>query len=144
MARWCRLLLVGHAALALAFVATGNWILVLLVTFAPYLATWFKIVTTCRSTSAWSRTWPTGGAARAPIWPPVVRFFYWNMNYHVEHHMFAAVPFYNLPKLRAVLGAELPVAPRGLLATWLEILDTLRKQKRDPGYLRPLQYPAAN
>ena len=75
---------------------------------------------------------------------PVVRFFYWNMNYHVEHHMFAAVPFYNLPKLRAVLGAELPVAPRGLLATWLEILDTLRKQKRDPGYLRPLQFPAAN
>ena len=45
MARWCRLLLLGHAALALAFVATGNWILVLLVTFAPYLATWFKIVT---------------------------------------------------------------------------------------------------
>ena len=74
---------------------------------------------------------------------PVVRFFYWNMNYHVEHHMFAAVPFYNLPKLRAVLGAELPVAPRGLLATWREILDTLRKQKRDPGYLRPLQYPTA-
>ena len=38
----------------------------------------------------------------------------------------------------------MPVAPRGLLATWLEILDTLRKQKRDPGYLRPLQFPAAN
>ena len=145
MARWCRLLLVGHAALALACVATGNWILVLLVTFAPYLATWFKIVTHVPQhigmepdVADWRRS------TRTYLAGPVVRFFYWNMNYHVEHHMFAAVPFYNLPKLRAVLGTELPVAPRGLLATWLEILDTLRKQKRDPGYLRPLQYPAAN
>ena len=37
------------------------------------------------------------------------QFFYWNMNYHVEHHMYAAVPYYNLPKLRKAI--------RGLFAT---------------------------
>lgn len=28
---------------------------------------------------------------------PVSRFIYWNMNYHVEHHMFPMVPFHRLP-----------------------------------------------
>jgi fatty acid desaturase len=27
------------------------------------------------------------------------RFLYWNMNYHVEHHMFPMVPYYRLPEL---------------------------------------------
>ena len=25
---------------------------------------------------------------------PVSRFIYWNMNYHVEHHMFPMVPYH--------------------------------------------------
>ncbi len=28
---------------------------------------------------------------------PVFRFLYWNMNYHVEHHMFPMVPYHALP-----------------------------------------------
>jgi fatty acid desaturase len=65
---------------------------------------------------------------------PVSRFIYWNMNYHVEHHMFPAVPFYNLPKLRAALAADLPPATHGLIATWREILPILRRQDTDPAY----------
>ena len=34
---------------------------------------------------------------------PVNRFLYWNMNYHVEHHMFPLVPYYNLPALHAAV-----------------------------------------
>ncbi len=30
---------------------------------------------------------------------PVSRFLYWNMNYHVEHHMFPMVPYHALPAL---------------------------------------------
>ena len=29
---------------------------------------------------------------------PVSRFIYWNMNYHVEHHMFPMVPYHALPQ----------------------------------------------
>ena len=61
-------------------------------------------------------------------------FYYWNMQYHVEHHMFPAVPFYNLPKLRRVLEEDLPAAPHGLWATWKEILEIHRKTKQDPQY----------
>ena len=42
-----------------------------------------------------------------------------------------------------MLEPDLPVAPYGLFATWREIVDTLRKQKRDPTYHRPLVYPDA-
>ena len=27
---------------------------------------------------------------------PVLRFLYWNMNYHIEHHMFPMVPYHAL------------------------------------------------
>ena len=58
----------------------------------------------------------------------------WNMQYHVEHHMYPAVPFYNLPKLRCALEHDLPPAPHGLWATWKEILAIKQSIKNDPGY----------
>jgi fatty acid desaturase len=39
---------------------------------------------------------------------PVMAFFYANMNYHVEHHMYPSVPFYNLPQLSALLRERAP------------------------------------
>jgi fatty acid desaturase len=61
-------------------------------------------------------------------------FLYWNMQYHVEHHMFPAVPFYNLPRLRKAIEHDLPPAPHGLLATWRELIPILKRQRREPGY----------
>jgi fatty acid desaturase len=29
-----------------------------------------------------------------------------NINYHLEHHLFPGVPWYNLPKVHALLGDE--------------------------------------
>src|SRR5262249_3901675 len=37
--------------------------------------------------------------SRTVIMNPVLRFLYWNMNYHVEHHMFPMVPYHALPAL---------------------------------------------
>ena len=32
--------------------------------------------------------------ARTVLMNPVSRWIYWNMNYHVEHHMFPMVPYH--------------------------------------------------
>ena len=64
-----------------------------------------------------------------------VRFLYWNMNYHVEHHMFPNVPFHALPKLRKAIEADLPTAYDGLSHAWVEILHFLRMQRHDPEYM---------
>jgi fatty acid desaturase len=77
---------------------------------------------------------------------PVFRFLYWNMNYHVEHHMFPMVPFHALPRLHATIAADTPPAYPSTVAAYREIIPALLRQTRDPGYhvIRPLpQAPAA-
>ena len=65
---------------------------------------------------------------------PFLRFLYWHMNYHIEHHMYAAVPCYNLGKLHAAIQRDLPPSPAGVVAAWREIIPILRRQKIDPTY----------
>jgi fatty acid desaturase len=56
------------------------------------------------------------------------------MQYHIEHHMFPAIPFYNLPELRKAIQHDLPPATHGLFKTWREILPVLKKQRLNPEY----------
>jgi fatty acid desaturase len=56
------------------------------------------------------------------------------MQYHIEHHMFPGVPFFNLPRLRKAIEHDLPPAPHGLRATWRHMLDIHRRQQVDPNY----------
>jgi fatty acid desaturase len=63
---------------------------------------------------------------------PVFRFLYWNMNYHVEHHMFPSVPYYSLPALHELMKADTPAPYVSVLAAYREIIPALFRQRRDP------------
>ena len=65
---------------------------------------------------------------------PVNRFFYWNMNYHVEHHMFPLVPYHALPRLHALVKSDMPKPYDGLLEAWREIIPAVLRQIQDPAY----------
>jgi fatty acid desaturase len=65
---------------------------------------------------------------------PLFRFLYWNMNYHVEHHMFPMVPFHALPELHEVVKADMPPPYRSTIAAYAEIIPALVRQTRDPSY----------
>ena len=39
---------------------------------------------------------------------PLFAFFYWNMHYHVEHHIYPQVPFHALPALHEKVKGQLP------------------------------------
>jgi fatty acid desaturase len=56
------------------------------------------------------------------------------MQYHIEHHMFPAVPFFNLPKLHELIKHDLPPTPHGLRATWKQMLAIHRRMQTDPKY----------
>jgi fatty acid desaturase len=43
----------------------------------------------------------------------VVRFLAWNMPYHVEHHVYPAVPFHRLPELHGLMREKLQVTADG-------------------------------
>lgn len=62
------------------------------------------------------------------------RYLYWEMNYHVEHHMFPLVPYHNLARLHELVKADLPKPYGGLLEAWREIIPTLLRQMKDPDY----------
>jgi fatty acid desaturase len=52
----------------------------------------------------------------------VVSFFYANMNYHIEHHLFPNVPFYNLPELQKVIIKQRGVNHVCSIYSYLKIL----------------------
>ncbi|TNF22874.1 MAG: fatty acid desaturase [Rhodobacteraceae bacterium] len=61
---------------------------------------------------------------------PVSRFIYWNMNYHVEHHMFPMVPYHRLPELHEKIKHDLPAANPSMLDAYREIWPALKRQLR--------------
>ena len=65
---------------------------------------------------------------------PINRFLYWNMNYHVEHHMFPLVPYHALGRLHDKVKDDCPAPYPGLLAAWREIIPSVLKQVKDPTY----------
>jgi MocE subfamily Rieske [2Fe-2S] domain protein len=75
----------------------------------------------------------------------VNRFLYWNMNYHLEHHMFPLVPYHRLPKLHELIKHDSPEPYPGLVSAWREILTTIFRQLKEPSFhvKRRLPEPSA-
>jgi fatty acid desaturase len=63
---------------------------------------------------------------------PVSRFIYWNMNYHVEHHMFPIVLYHNLPRLHEIMKTDTPRPYSGMIEAYREIIPALLKQRKEP------------
>lgn len=72
------------------------------------------------------------------------RYLYWNMNYHVEHHMFPLVPYHALPQLHEAVKADCPVPYSGLFEAWREIVPTVFRQVKDPAYHVKRKLPGAS
>lgn len=65
---------------------------------------------------------------------PFVEFLYWHMNFHTEHHLYAAVPCYNLGRLHEAIKHDLPPTPNGLAKTWRRIIEIQCRQLEQPDY----------
>jgi len=73
---------------------------------------------------------------------PIFRFTYWEMNYHVEHHMFPMVPYHALGKLHQELKADMPKPYSGLWECYREIIPTLIRELKEPTYFVRRQLPS--
>jgi fatty acid desaturase len=66
--------------------------------------------------------------SRTVLMNPISRFIYWNMNYHVEHHMFPMVPYHALPRLHATIKDDLPTPTPSIAAGFREMWPAFKRQ----------------
>ncbi len=71
------------------------------------------------------------------------RYLYWEMNYHIEHHMFPTVPYHALGKLHEELKADMPKPYRSIRDAYREIIPALVKQAKDPSFYVKRELPPA-
>ena len=133
-ANWARVILFFHAAVIAVSVVFKLWPLPLIVTFAPFIANWWRyIVFVPMHTGLKDNVDDFRLCVKSITLDPISHFIYWRMNWHTEHHMFAAVPCYNLRKLHRTVASDMP-QPRTLIGAWREMRQTWKKQKANPGY----------
>jgi fatty acid desaturase len=140
--RLSRFTLAGHGLVFLVSAFTGQGMLFVLISLAPFFGNFLHFL--CNNTQHVGLQDNVNDfrlCSRTFLLNPVVRFLYWQMNYHIEHHMYAAVPCYHLKKLHAIIEPDLPPTPNGLIAVWKEILAILRRQEKDPKYQHVVHLP---
>jgi fatty acid desaturase len=140
--RWARILLAGHLLVLVISIALKMWLLPVVVSLTPFYGSWlFFLLNNTQHIGLQDRVPDFRLCCRTFTVNPVVGFLYWHMNFHTEHHMYAAVPCYRLAGLHKAIRHELPPTPRGIVATWKEIAAILMKQNADPGYQHVARLP---
>lgn len=141
---WARLILIGHAAIVATSLVMGWWMVPIVTTFAPfYGGALHYLCNNSQHAGLQDEVADFRLCCRTLYLNPFFRFLYWHMNYHTEHHMYAGVPCYRLGKLHRLIKHEMPDCPRGLFATWRQIIGIYRHQKANPDYRFDPQIPKA-
>lgn len=132
---WSRFMLLGHALIVVLSLALGLWMIPILVTLAPFYGAGFQyLFNEAQHIGLSDHVSDYRLNTRTILLNPVVQFLYWHMNFHIEHHMYAAVPCYNLPRLHELIKDDLPHCSQGVIGTWSEIIPILRQQHINPDY----------
>jgi fatty acid desaturase len=139
---WARIVLAGHVLIAAVSLHYGLWMIPVLVSLTPAYGGWlFFLCNNTQHIGLQDNVPDFRMCCRTVILNPVVSFLFWEMNYHMEHHMFAAVPCYNLKRLHAAVKYDVPPAPDGLVAVWRHIVSVLRRQAKEPQYQYVAELP---
>jgi fatty acid desaturase len=135
---WARAFVAIHLLAAALALATWSLLPLMLIGGPRVYGTWHMVMTGLLQ---------HGGLAedvldhrlnsRTVLMNPLSRWVYWNMNYHVEHHMFPMVPYHALPRLHALIRDDLPAPNRSILEGYREMIGAVLRQRTEPGhYLR--------
>jgi fatty acid desaturase len=132
--RWSRILLIGHGLVLMAGIASGWWILPLVISLPVFVANWGSYFVGMTQHCGLRDNSPDFRKnSRSVKLNPLYAFLYWHMNWHIEHHMFAGVPCYNLKRLHQEIAHDMPV-PRTLRQAWREMIESWNRQQTDPDY----------
>jgi fatty acid desaturase len=143
--RWARCVLAGHVLIAAVSLHYGLWIIPVFFSLTPAYGAWlFFLCNNTQHIGLQDKVPDFRLCCRTVILSPPVAFLFWQMNYHMEHHMFAAVPCYNLRTLHEAVRYDVPPAPVGLVAVWRHIVSVLQRQAKEPTYQYVATLPNAS
>ena len=131
---WARLVLTFHFIVLIVSFSIEEPILVLLLSGHVFIGGWhYYFLNETQHDGLRGNVSDFRKCTRSITINPVSEFLYWHMNWHLEHHMYAGVPCYNLKKLHQIISDEMP-KPTTLYGAWKEMRQTWRKQKFEPWY----------
>jgi Na+-transporting NADH:ubiquinone oxidoreductase subunit F len=142
--RNARIIIVIYLAIIAASAALQSWVPVFLIILPHFFGTWLMIIhNTTQHAGLAENVLDHRLNCRTVYMNPISRFIYWNMNYHVEHHMFPLVPYHALSRLHELIKEDCPPPYPSIAAAWREILPATLRQVKDPAYhvKRPLPEP---
>ena len=134
--------LIYGATIALALY-TRSWLPVVLVGTPRLYGAWHHILTGLTQHGALAdNVLDHRMNSRTVYINPISRFIYWNMNYHVEHHMFPMVPYHALPRLHAAIRHDLPEPTSSMWACYREMIPVWLRQLKGEDYFLIRRLPA--
>jgi fatty acid desaturase len=140
--RTARVWLSIYGAAALACALMGSILPAMLIGLPRLYGTWLQVVFGLTQHAGLAEDTPDHRLnSRTVYMNPIFRFIYWNMNYHVEHHVFPMVPYHALPELHEEMKADCPPAYDGLWPAYREIVPAVLRQLRDPTHFVRRQLP---
>ncbi|MGA0190959.1 MAG: fatty acid desaturase [bacterium] len=132
--RWARLVLGFHTGVLIFALLIGQPILFFIISLHHFIGNWlWYFVGAPMHCGLRSDVPDFRKCVRTITLDPISEFLYWHMNWHFEHHMFAAVPCYNFQKLNQAVSDDMP-KPRTMFGAWKEMRETYRKQLEHPTY----------
>lgn len=132
--RWSRILIALHFCVLMVSILSGWWVLSLVISMPSFIANIGSyLLGTTQHCGLVTNSSDFRKNTRSIKLHPVLRFFYWHMNWHTEHHMYAGVPCYNLKALAKEIESDMP-QPKSLIGAWREMRDTWQRQKSEPEY----------
>lgn len=141
--RNARIYVAIHLGMIIWAISIRSWLPLMYVTLPTFYGAWLMVV--------FGLTQHAGLAedvldhrlnCRTVYMNPIFRYLYWEMNYHVEHHMFPMVPYHALGALHQELKADMPKPYNGLFEAYREIIPAVLRQTKDPAYFVKRELPA--
>ena len=130
-----RLMICFYGAILAVAVAFGSWLPVVFFFLPRFVGGWLHAILVFTQHAGLAEDVRDHRRnTRTVYMNPLFRFLYWNMNYHIEHHLYPLVPFHALPGLHDRLKSQLPRPYNGLSEAYREMIATYRRQQRDGAY----------
>ncbi len=145
---WGKTIFAGRVHIAIyvltviAALWTGSWLPLMLIGLPRLYGCWHMVMTGLLQ---------HGGLAenvvdhrlnsRTVYMNPISRYLYWNMNYHVEHHMFPMVPYHALARLHALIKHDLPEPNPSIWHAYRQMVPVWLRQLRNEDFFLKRELP---